>query len=133
MPSIKKLIPTEDQEQIMLATWLTKQCIRFYAIPNGGKRARKLIKGKWIPVEGNKLKRMGVSPGVPDICIPIPSGCYHGCYIELKRERGGRVSNEQVEWLEFLRSKGYWADVAFGFEEAKKIVLYYLGLTRPAA
>ena len=124
MPTVRKLIPTEDQEQIALATWLTKQGIRFYAIANGGKRNLR---------EAVKLKRTGLSPGVPDICIPIPSGCYHGLYIELKRERGGRVSNEQVEWLEFLRSKGYWADVAFGFEDAKKIVLYYLQLTKPAA
>ena len=124
MPTVKKLVPTEDEEQITLANWLTKQGIRFYAIPNGGRRNLR---------EAVKLKRTGVSPGAPDICIPIPSGCYHGLYIELKRERGGRVSNEQVEWLEFLRSKGYWADVAFGFEDAKKIVLYYLQLTKPAA
>jgi VRR-NUC domain len=124
MPTVKEIIPTEDEEQTKLAIWLTKQAIRFYAIPNGGRRSLR---------EAIKLKRTGVSPGVPDICVPIPSGGYHGLYIELKRQRGGRVSNEQTRWLQFLRDKGYWADVAFGFEEAKDIVIHYLALTRPAA
>lgn len=115
---------TEDQEQIKLATWMTKQGIRFYAIPNGGKRNL---------LEAVKLKRMGMSAGVPDLCIPIPSGSYHGLYLELKREKGGKVSHEQAEWLAFLTEKGYYAQVAKGFEEAKEIILHYFSLTRPAA
>lgn len=122
--TIRKVIPTEDQEQIKLASWLTSQGIRFYAIPNGGKRGM---------LEAVKLKRMGVISGVPDLCIPIPSGSYHGLYIELKRQSGGRASLSQVHWLEFLREKGYWADIANGFEEARDIVLHYLALTMPAA
>lgn len=117
-------IATEDQEQIKLATWMTKQGIRFYAIPNGGKRNL---------LEAVKLKRMGMSAGVPDLCIPIPSGSYHGLYLELKREKGGKVSHEQAEWLAFLTEKGYYAQVAKGFEEAKEIILHYFSLTRPAA
>jgi VRR-NUC domain len=123
MPSLS-LIPSEDKEQIALATWLTKQGIIFYAVPNGGRRNLR---------EAVKLKRMGVSPGVPDICIPIPSGDYHGCYLELKRQKGGRLSPEQAGWLQYLRNQNYYADMAEGFEEAKKIVLYYLGFTKPAA
>lgn len=120
----KKVAPTEDQEQIRLATWLTKQGIRFYAIPNGGYRNA---------LEAFKLKRMGTIPGIPDICIPIPSGSYHGLYIELKRTFGGKVSENQKFWLEFLNEKGYLAQVAKGFEEARDVVTYYLGLTKPAA
>lgn len=119
-----RVIPSEDQEQIKLATWLTMQGIRFYAIPNGGKRNL---------FEALKLKRMGVVAGVPDLCIPVPSGGYHGLYIELKREKGGKVSTNQSEWLAFLSGKGYYAQVARGFEEAKEIVTHYLGLTKPAA
>lgn len=76
---------------------------------------------------------MGVSPGVPDVCIPIPSGSYHGLYIELKRTKGGKVSDHQKDWLAFLTEKGYYAQVANGFEEARNIVLHYLSFTRPAA
>lgn len=119
-----RVIPSEDQEQIKLAAWLTKQGIRFYAIPNGGKRNL---------LEAVKLKRMGTMSGVPDLCIPIPSGRYHGLYIELKREKGGKVSESQSDWLAFLREKGYYAQVAKGFEEAKEMILHYFSFTRPAA
>lgn len=116
--------PTEDAEQAMLCTWMTLQRIRFFAIPNGGFRNFK---------EASKFKRCGVQPGVPDICIPIPSGSYHGLYIELKRVSGGKLSDYQIEWLNFLREQGYYADVAHGFDEAKKMVTDYLALTPRAA
>lgn len=122
-----KLLPTtlsEDQEQTLLATWLTKCGIKFYAIPNGGKRSLS---------EGVKFKRSGVQAGIPDICVPIPSGSYHGLYIELKRAKGGKLSDVQIYWLEFLREKGYYAEVAHGFQEAKEIVTHYLSLTKHAA
>lgn len=119
-----KSIPSEDQEQIKLATWLTKQGIRFYAIPNGGKRNL---------FEALKLKRMGVSAGIPDLCIPIPSGSYHGLYLELKRAFKGRVSEFQSEWLAFLRENGYFAQVANGFDEAKEMIEHYFSLIKPAA
>jgi hypothetical protein len=116
------MIPTEEQEQIKLATWMTLKGIRFYAIPNGGKRSL---------TEGVKFKRSGVKSGVPDLCIPQPSGSYHGLYIELKRVKGGKLSETQIEWLNFLREKGYYADVAKGFDEAKEIITHYLSLSDP--
>jgi VRR-NUC domain len=112
-----KVIPTEDQEQAKLCTWMTQNGIRFFAIPNGGHRNK---------LEAFKFKRCGVQPGIPDLCIPIPSKSYHGLYIELKRISGGKLSDVQIEWLTFLRLKGYYADVAYGFEEAKKIIISYL-------
>lgn len=118
------VMPTEDQEQIRLAVWLTMKGIRFFAIPNGGSRH---------PLEAIKLKRMGSQPGVPDVCIPIPSGPYHGLYIELKRQSGGKVSTYQKDWLAYLKSVGYFAEVAEGFDKAKEIVEYYLSLTKLVA
>ncbi len=114
--------PSEAIEQIKLATWLSKQGIKFYAIPNGGYRNL---------LEALKFKRMGTMPGVPDLCIPIPAGSYHGLYIELKRQKGGKLSDNQKYWLEFLRDKGYKAEVGNGFEEAREIVLQYLRLIKP--
>ena len=117
-------VPTEDQEQIKFCVWMEKNGIRFYAIPNGGKRNL---------LEAVKFKRMGVKSGVPDICLPFPSGRYFGAYLELKRIKGGKVSDNQLEWLAFLRSNGYYAEVANGFEEARKFVLHYLSLMPIAA
>lgn len=109
--------PTELYEQIMLCTWLDKMGIRYYAIPNGGWRT---------PGEAIKLKRSGVKAGVPDICIPYPVEPYHGLYIELKRVVGGKVSDTQLNWIDFLRSQGYMAVISRGFDEAKANVQYYL-------
>lgn len=126
MSRLKKVqdVPLEETEQIALIIWLKNQRIRVSGSANGGKR------NLW---EAMKLKRMGVSPGFPDIEIPLPSGGYHGLYIEMKRVKGGRLSAEQLDWLDYLRDKGYMAEVAHGFEEAKAIVLRYLSLMKPAA
>ncbi len=117
MPRTKAAVPKEDYEQIKLAVWLAQKGIRFTASANGGKRNL---------LEALKFKRMGVSPGFPDVEIPLPLGSYHGLYIELKRVSGGKLSANQIEWLNYLTEKGYYAVCARGFDEAKEIVLHYL-------
>jgi VRR-NUC domain-containing protein len=104
--------------------WLKKQGFRPAASANGGKRNL---------VEAYHLKQMGVSPGFPDVEVPLPSGHFHGFYLEMKRQKGGKVSPEQLEWLNYLRDKGYYAEVARGFEEAKEHFLHYLSFTKKAA
>ena len=123
MPKIRKLIPSEDQEQTALVQWLEIQKIVFYAIPNGG--FRNLL-------EAAKLKRCGVQSGVPDLCIPIPSGSYNGLYLELKKLTGKATENQLI-WQALLRSNGYMSEIAKGFDEAKAIVLNYLKPMKPAA
>lgn len=86
-------------------------------MPNGGKRNIKTAAD---------LKAEGVKAGVPDISLPYPTSRHHGLYIEMKREKGGRVSDKQKEWLEYLNSVGYLAVVCKGFEEAKDCILQYL-------
>ncbi len=117
-------VPTENEDQIKLSCWLNSKNIRHNANANGAKRTIQA---------GRKLKAMGMSPGFPDIEIPIPRGKYSGLYIELKRVKGGRLSTEQRDWLVFLRSNNYYAEVAYGFHEAVEIVCTYFGLTKPAA
>ena len=43
--------------------------------------------------------------------------------IEMKRQKGGKVSDKQKAWLETLNSAGIEAVVCKGFEEAKKFIL----------
>lgn len=63
--------------------------------------------------------------------------CYHGLFIELKKagtrifkKDGTLVSDahicEQFDMLEQLRQRGYMAEFACGFDEAKKIIDEYL-------
>jgi hypothetical protein len=114
---LKELVPKEDDEQIIVATWLTKNNVLFYHIPNGGRR-------NWL--EGLKFKRMGVKAGVPDICIPVAASGYHGAYGELKRRVGGKVSEAQELWLAALKRNGYYTFVANGADEFIKHVQNYL-------
>ena len=89
-----------------------------FHIPNGGKRGK---------VEAIRFKAEGVKAGVPDICLPVPRGEWHGLYIELKRREGGRVSQDQVDWMEALMRQGYYTAICRGCEDAQRVILAYLG------
>jgi|SRR5579862_3876897 len=114
---LKVLVPKEDQEQIVVATWLSKNNIPFYHIPNGGRRNM---------LEAIKFKRMGVKAGIPDICVPVARKGYHGLYCELKRRSGGVISEQQAYWLEELRLQGYYVFVSNGADDAITKVKTYL-------
>ena len=92
--------PTEDVEQTQLFAWANfargkyPELTLMYHVPNGGKRSK---------AEAVRFKAQGVKAGVPDICLPVPRGKYHGLYIELKRVKGGRVSAAQEEYISALR------------------------------
>lgn len=115
----KQIVPTEREEQIPFVKYLRLKKIPFYHTPNGEKR----------PLgAGYNLKCMGVSPGVPDICIPVPKGKYHGLYIELKRIKGSCLRDEQKFWLGLLNEQGYYAVMCKGWEAAVKVVEFYMSL-----
>lgn len=41
--------------------------------------------------QGKQRKDIGVKSGVPDLCLPVARGQYHGLYIEMKAERGKSI------------------------------------------
>ena len=82
-------------------------------IPNGGYRK---------PSEAARFRALGVRAGVPDILLPVARGGYHGLWIELKRRRGGRVSDEQSGWLDALKRQGYACAVCHGLEVAVAVI-----------
>jgi hypothetical protein len=110
--------PTEDQEQIAVAQYLDLVAAdKWFHVPNGGSRN---------VIEAVKLKRMGVKPGVPDIWVVIPRGKYCGLIIELKRTKGGVVSDDQKRWLSYLQSAGWYTCICKGFDPAVTIIEAYL-------
>lgn len=117
-------IPTEAQEQTTLFQWagmMAGKCPEMrllHAIPNGGSRN---------PIEARHLKEQGVKAGIPDIFLPCARGGWHGLYIEMKRRKGGRVSIEQKKMMIALREQGYRVAVALGWEEAREIIMDYMG------
>ena len=116
-------VPLEDAEQRIIFQWAAMETAAhpelglLYAIPNGGKRAIKTAIA---------LKAQGVKSGVPDMCLPVARGAYHGLYIELKRQKGGTVSETQKSWITALAEQGYKAVVCRGADEAIGTIKEYL-------
>lgn len=116
-------IPTEAQEQETLFNWMRYKEKQYpelklcFHIPNGGSRNQ---------IEAKHLKEQGVKPGVPDLCLPVARGIWHGLYIEMKRQKGGRVSDAQRQWIADLERQGYRAEIACGWQEAAQILEIYL-------
>lgn len=111
--------PTEHEEQVTLFTWFRMRYagMLMYAIPNGGARSS---------ITGARLRDEGVLAGVPDIFLPCPSGGKHGLYIEMKRQKGGRVSAPQKAVMQALRMQGYEVAVCHGWQEARGCIEQYL-------
>ena len=81
----------ESDIQIEVVEWLkSKQSeyrMRFFSIPNEGQRK------VWFL---NKLVKMGLKSGVPDLIIEFPEG--RMVYLEIKAEKG-KLSETQQNWL----------------------------------
>lgn len=117
-----------------------------YMVPNGtqlaGSRNRRAAYMA-------SLKAQGFRPGVSDIVIAYPTfqEGYHGmgggadstghfgAYIELKRDPGAykgpkalrtALRPEQREWLDLMNMAGYYAVVAYGVDDFKRLVNSYL-------
>lgn len=112
----------ESQEQTFLFQWANLARCEYpelellHHIPNGGKRNAREAAG---------LKRQGVKAGVPDICLPVPRGQYHGLYIELKAGKN-KTSKYQNEWIEKLKAQNYYAVVCYGWKAAQEVIESYL-------
>jgi hypothetical protein len=106
MTKDKNTFPSEHAEQCAVATWLRGRGIAFFAVPNGAKMG---------PAECAKMKREGMSPGVPDLFV-LDMGLR--LVVEMKRRDGGVVSKDQRAWLDHLTSQGWDVMVAYGAEEA---------------
>ena len=89
--------------------------ILIYAIPNGGKRSI---------TEAKRLKAEGVVPGIPDLHVPAWK-----LRIEMKRQKGGRVSTEQAEVMDYLQTVGDTCLVCAGFEDARRQVFKFIRRT----
>lgn len=127
-PPAKTGLPvlTEHQEQVRLMKWaaalepLYPALRLLYAIPNGGAR-HKAVAGK--------MRAEGVKKGVPDLHLPVARQGFHSLFIEMKREFGGKVSDEQRAWLAALTAEGHRVERCNGASAACAVLLDYLGLS----
>jgi len=119
-------VPTEHEEQAALFRWLAfvgatvcPEALLAFAIPNAAKRSMALAA---------MMKAEGMKAGVPDVCLPVPRHGRHGLYIEMKRRKGGKESDEQKYWRICLNGMGYRAVVCRGYDEARAVFSEYLGI-----
>lgn len=118
-------INRETLEQIAVMDWCRWQQNKYpeleliFHIVNEGKRSKMM---------GLELQKMGMKKGIPDICLPVSNGKYHGLWIELKVDKTKRLSKEQKEWLEKLNKNGYKAVRCDGAEEAIEVIKKYLNI-----
>jgi hypothetical protein len=73
----------------------------------------------------NILKREGAMLGIPDLIICMPSGAYHGLFIEMKTSKG-KLSENQIACHAQLQSAGYCVKVCRSFDEFMNAVNTYL-------
>lgn len=84
--------------------------------PNGGAR-NKVVAGQMVA--------LGAKAGVPDLLLPYRSNGYIGLAAEMKTDTG-RLSPQQVKWLERFREQGWYTAVWRSSEEAIDGIKKYL-------
>lgn len=120
-------VPSEHAEQRALLTWASMSAGKhpelrlLFAIPNGGARSK---------AAAGKLKAEGVKPGVPDLCLPVARGGFHGLYLEMKRTQGGTLSPEQKQWHQDLIEQDYHVALCKGQPSAQHTLTTYLTLPK---
>lgn len=116
-PAVKEAVPLECIEQETVAQWLDLHNV-FYCAS---------VAGAYLhPATFIRMKKIGYKKGAPDLMIyqkpPAYNGQFVGVAIEMKRKKGGVVSDEQREWLEKLRAQGWMAVVCAGADAAIEIL-----------
>lgn len=121
---------TERGEQRAVMAWAALQlkkwpCLRWlHHIPNGGSRGDD---ERSRMIRGADMKADGVKPGIYDLCLPFPSGGFHGLYIEMKKP--GKIndtSDAQDEFRDYLCSVGYANCVCDRWQQATSAIEQYL-------
>lgn len=108
---IKPTVPLEHEEQKNFVRWFRMQYpkVKIFAVPNAASRSYELAA---------YLKSEGMDSGVQDLWIPEFKTC-----IEMKRLKGSKTSQDQIEWRDYMLSIGWNAHICNGFEAAKNVIL----------
>ena len=109
----KSDIPLEKDEQKRLCKWLKENKIGHFATGLGVKLG---LDVKYVA----SLKSQGHYSGIPDLVVLLGNGKI--CFVELKRQKGGVVSEEQKKWIDYLNNNGYPAKVCKGCDEAIEFI-----------
>lgn len=104
--------PHEEVDHMAVARYLDILGLLYIHVPSEGKRKKST---------GGKLKAMGAPKGFPDFQIfdaPPLNPCAKGVCLELKRQKGGKITDDQRQWIEALRQRGWIAEISEGANAA---------------
>ena len=87
-----------------------------YMIPNGAHLA-----GGGL--QGGILLRMGLTPGIPDLHLPVARGRWHSAYAELKSPFGGSVSQIQRKKHKALKEYGNCVEI---FDNEQDCIIFFV-------
>ena len=120
----KNLTPLEKEEQINFVSYCEMNNITVVHIANEFLSQNYANRFSYI----KSMKKQGYRIGFPDLAILAKNktGTHEVLFIEMKRQKGGRVSDEQKEWIQRLDNEGYCVGVAKGCESAIQILNQYL-------
>lgn len=106
---VNTYVPSEREEQTALVAWLLKEYpqLVFFSVPNEGKRTDFM---KF------HMKQTGLLSGVPDLILLFDEPLF----VEMKRTKGGSLSDNQKQVIAWIRAAGYSVVVCRGFAEAKQ-------------
>ena len=133
----RRTIPTEAQEQMAVVQWFAS-----YA-PTRGMDARLLCcsangavlagDARMRAIQMNRLKKMGLVVGDPDLFLRKAMSTFSGLYIEMKRSNwssNGKWDKHNITQASVRRmlSIDYAVRVCCGADEAIKVIQEYLAL-----
>lgn len=125
-------VPTEFEECRWLFQWA--QATRWknlkisdvlVHVPNGAYHGADRKAGAVI---ARKLREQGLQAGVADYIVPVPIWTRNcpGLWLEMKRTRGGTVSDDQKKFRARMESFGWACEVALGWVQAAAIIQKHL-------
>lgn len=122
----KPYIPKEYDEQVVVFDWAE------WCKLDGIDMMYATLNGVRLPIGlARKMKRAGLKPGPTDINIDVARHGFHGFRGEMKREKGGIVSDAQDSWHIRLQEEGYKVVVAKGANQMIAAIKEYLDGERP--
>lgn len=120
----KKQLHPESQLQIQCVAWLKYQypylAPLFFAVPNGGSRDKR---------EAAIMKAEGITAGVSDLILNVPSGRYTQLAIEMKA--GSSQSEAQKRYQRYAEAVGIKYIVCKSFQSFQGETENYIENIRP--
>lgn len=113
---------TEEQIQSQCVKWWRETHPTKYMLLFSSLNGIKLAGGA---KQGARLKRAGMTAGVADLFLSIPSGDLAGLYIEMKTPKGRQQTN-QKEFEKKVVAEGYGYVLPRSLEEFVQVVEKYL-------